>query len=126
MSLVCCVLAVGCQQKTPENIKSPEPDRQATAADIVGQYRMDATPDEVAEAGGLDNLPVLTLTKDGKWKLVAGDEEASGDYTFDSGVLTLVSASEEQKFTVSEGGFRLSEQGTDPAGFVKLPTTQPE
>lgn len=83
---------------------------------------MDATPEEVAEAGGLDAMPTLVLSADGSWRLKVEDESSSGTYVLSAGVLTLSDTDGAgQKFSVSEGGYRLDEQGDDPAAFVKLP-----
>ena len=121
------LILAGCAKpQEPVSVPRAAPDKAVAAAQLVGKYRMDATPDMVAEAGGLDKLAVLTLTADQKWTLIVGEDESSGTYTYESGRLTLVSEDEKQNFTVSDGGFKLEEEGPNPAAFVKLASGDPE
>lgn len=116
--MVLLVLAIaGCQPKTqPEPIVVPAKQTE----DIIGTYRLKATPDEVAEAGGLEKLPTLVIERD-HWRMLVDGEESSGNWKYENGKLTLADkiSGETQMFLSDMEGMDLIWQTDDPVRFAK-------
>ncbi|QYK53789.1 MAG: hypothetical protein KF824_02585 [Fimbriimonadaceae bacterium] len=124
VSMVLLVLAVaGCQPKTPsEPIVVPAKQTE----DVIGTYRLKSTPDEVAEAGGLEKLPTLVIEHD-HWRMLVDGEESSGNWKYENGKLTLSDkvTGENSVFLSDQGGLELVLQGEDPVRFAKYGAQKP-
>ncbi|MBL8068243.1 MAG: hypothetical protein JNM28_07320 [Armatimonadetes bacterium] len=121
LSLLVLFLA-GCQSATePES-----PAKFSDADKLIGSYRLKATPDEVAESGGLDNLPLLVIDK-GFFRLVIDKEESTGGWQLKDGKLLLTDkeSKETNAFSVSSDGTELMEDNNDPLVFVKVGVQPP-
>lgn len=90
-------------------------------SDVIGTYKLKATPDEIAEIGGLDKLPTLVIERD-HWRLIMEDEESSGTWNYLDGQLTLAdkNTGEKQIFLSDQGGLELVLQSEDPLRFAKF------
>jgi len=125
VSIVLVVLALaGCQPKAPvEPIVVPAKQTE----DVIGTYKLKATLDEVAEAGGLEKLPTLVIERD-HWRMLVEGEESSGSWKYELGKLTLSDkvTGENSIFLSDQGGLELVLQGEDPVRFAKYGVTKPE
>lgn len=124
LALVLAVLAsLAACQPTPTDEPAPQ---FTDAGRLAGSYRLKATPDEVAEAGGLDKLPLLVLDK-GFFRIVIDGEESSGAWSLQNGKLTLTdkATKESNSFSVSKDGTELMEESNDPVVFVKVGVEPP-
>lgn len=113
---IALVTLIGCQPKSEPLIAQPPTD----AAKILGTYRLKATPDEVAEIGGLEKLPQLVVNSD-HFRLIIDGEESSGIWKYESGVLSLSDkeTGETNTFKVDSTGTELTEESEDPIVFQK-------
>lgn len=107
----------GCQPKA--QLAQPIAPKEASA--IIGNYRLKATPDEVVEAGGLENLPLLVIQSD-HFRLVIDKEESTGLWKYENGILTLSDkeTGENTSFKADPTGTELTEQAEDPITFAKF------
>lgn len=108
---------IGCQPKSEPNIAPPPKDSSA----IIGTYRLKATPEESAEAGGLENLPTLVIKPD-HFRIVIDGQESSGIWKYEAGILTLSDkeTGENTRFKADTTGTELTEDAEDPITFAKF------
>ncbi|MFM9874613.1 MAG: hypothetical protein ACKVQS_14250 [Fimbriimonadaceae bacterium] len=107
----------GCQPKSEPSVSVVPKDSSV----IIGSYRLKATPDEIAEAGGLENLPQLIIQSD-HFRLVIDKTESSGIWKYESGIVSLSDkeTGETTKFKADPTGTELTEVAEDPITFAKF------
>jgi hypothetical protein len=113
------IFLVGCQAKD-------EPLATAiTKEKVIGEYRLKATPDEVAELGGLEKLPLLLIKAD-HWRMVVDGEESGGTWQIDGDQLSLQdkATGETTRFKPNANATELSELGEDPIVFARFGVPQ--
>jgi uncharacterized lipoprotein NlpE involved in copper resistance len=112
---------VGCQQKA-EPVAAPAPKDSSV---IIGTYRLKATPEESAEAGGLEKLPTLVIKPD-HFRIVIEGQESSGLWKYEDGILTLSDkeTGENTRFRADSTGTELTEDAEDPIIFAKFGVEQ--
>lgn len=121
--LLTVLIIAGCQSGSSDKLQTTAP-RQANA--IEGSYRLKATPDEVVEAGGVENLPQLIIAND-HWRIIAGDTESSGTWQYSAGKLDLTDkeSGETTSFRADATATELEEIADDPIIFAKFGVTEP-
>lgn len=111
-----------CNRSPNSATENIAPDTSVEAEHLYGKYRMSATPEEVAEAGGLDALPTLYLSKEGKFSLNVDGEKTSGTYTYSPGSLTLKDSEtgSETHFNVLKDGVEICYADDPSLGFIRV------
>lgn len=122
---LCALILTGCQAQ--RTLAEPPPIPAETSTQVLGLYRLKVSPDEVAEAGGLDKLPALVIEKD-HWRMInTGGDDSSGTWVYNDGKLTLTDKTGEQTvFLSDEKGLELVEQSDNPVRFAKYGAQEPE
>lgn len=115
------MILIGCQPQSGDITTLPPKESSA----IEGNYRLKATPDQIAEVG-VDSLPQLIIASD-HWRMVIDDTESSGTWQYEGGVLKLSdkSTGETTAFKVDESATELTASGEDPIIFVKYGVANP-
>lgn len=110
------LILIGCQPK-PEALAAQPP---SDSTKILGNYRLKVPAEQLAEIGGLDNLPQLIVNSD-HFRLIIDGEESSGIWKYQSGTLSLSDkeTGETTTFKADSTGTLLTEDAEDPLVFQK-------
>lgn len=125
MLALLCLGGCGSSGKVDEG--RPVADTSVGVESVVGKYRMEMTPEEVVELGGLEKAPLLFLNESGVYNVTVDEESVRGNYVFEAGRVRLKEDGDdfEQVFIVQDGGERLVEDtADDPLAWQKVVTTE--
>lgn len=122
-TLLACILVavVGCSgSREPKTAAEESLSTDVTANKMVGTYRMEATPEEIAQTGGVDRLPKLILKPTGEFTLTVESDVSKGKFIVKEGKVTLQEKeAEPQVFRITEDGYKLTSEADEDIAFVR-------
>jgi hypothetical protein len=115
------VVLVGCSGGTEKKAEKGQAlATNVTANKMVGTYRMEATPEEIAQTGGVDRLPKLLLKATGEFSLTVESDVSKGKFVVKDGKVTLQEKdAEPQVFRITEDGYKLTSESDEDVAFVR-------
>ncbi len=122
-TLLACILVtvVGCSGSgEPKTAAGASLSTDVTANKMVGTYRMEATPEEIAQTGGVDRLPKLILKPTGEFTLTVESDVSKGNFIVKEGKVTLQEKDAvPQVFRITEDGYKLTSEADEDIAFVR-------